>query len=277
MNLIDRSLSLLAIAALGATEAVAQDPVPTRIRVDAYGAASGTPVPIGLQIALAAARGPTALEVSGGYPGELAALILGTRAAAVTLPPDVLLLVDPAVVVPGSYDATGRFAVPVVLTERAFIGATLFAQGLQWIQDGPQKPAVTGLQLTNGLALGYVAGNAQPPLSYSGPDLLATPIVGSVNGNRETFAVLNQVTVPTTGWSLRLEGVDSEGDTTVLYLVLESPAPHDMVMPVIRTERLLVPLASWPQPTLRVRIEQRTPGLPSPPVFQLAAVIETVF
>jgi len=270
---------LVVLAGVASTVAAQQqhNPVPTRIKVENYGTASGTPDPgQGFQTRVDTnAIGESVVRVSVGWPGELAGLFLGRQAQALALPFNATLLVDPFTSVFGSFDRDGSFAVPLDLANPSLIG-DLYFQGLNYLVPGPGKPAVVVFQLTQGLKLTVAPGNEQPQLAYGGPPLTATLIADQAAGGPVSFQLLNRIVVPGTDWDLRLQGVDERNGVTRVYLTLEAPNPNVGVLPVVETKRVRVDLTS-PAERIEIHIQQVTRGLPSPPVFALAAVIETRF
>jgi hypothetical protein len=270
-------ISLSAIALLVANSAPAQNPVPTRVRTETYGMASGTPKPVPLRIGLdASGDRPTMVLVSGGTQGELAALLLGIRPAEIPLTADAMLLVEPLGAMVGTFDAAGGFGVPVDIADPALIGQPQYWQGVQYVPPAGGKPALEVFQLSQGLHIEIVAGNPQPPLSYEGPPLTATPIHKLLDG-APSYEVLNSVVVPTSGWSFGVSILDNSNGMTSIYLVLEAPSPNEIVMPVVETKRVLVPFETPPDQEVRIYIEQRTRGVPSLPAFLLAAVIDNKY
>jgi len=273
-----QSLACVAVFSgmVAAVTAQQHDPVPTRVKVESYGSASGTPEPsAAFQTRLDTnAIGESVIRVSAGWPGELAGLFLGRQPQALALPFNATLLVDPVQTLFGSFDRDGNFALPLDLADTTLIGS-LYFQGLNYLVPGPGKPAVVVFQLTQGLKLTIVPGNEQPPqLPYAGPPLTATLVASQVPG--DTFQLLNRIVVPSTGWDLRLEGVDARPGVTRVYLTLEAPNPNIGLLPVLETKRLRVDLGS-PGERIEVHIQQVTRGVPSLPAFLLAAVIETSF
>jgi len=269
------SLAVLA----GVAAAQERSPVPTRIKVEDYGTASGTPTPgPEFQARLEAdAEGKTMVRVLGGYPGELAGLLIGRQPQALSLPFGAVLLVDPVVSLFGTFDSERSFALPLDLADPALIGQ-LYFQGFHYLVPGPGKPAIVVFQLTQGLHVTVAEGNAQPPLAYSGPPLTATLLVGKEPaGKPNTFQLVNRVVVPSTGWDLRLQSVDDRDSVTRVYLTLEAPNPNVGILPVLDTRRLLVDLGSSAGARIEIHIEQSTRGVPSIPAFALAAVIEPDF
>ena len=83
--------------------------------------------------------------------------------------------------------------------------------------------------------------------------------------------------VPSTDWDLRLEGMDFDAGVTRVYLTLEAPNPNMGVLPVLETKRLPVDLVGPVGERIEIQIQQTVRGLPSLPVFALAAVIEARF
>jgi len=274
-----RRLAGVVVLAGMASAVAAQEhnPVPTRVKVESYGTASGTPDPgQGFQTRLDTnAIGESVIRVATGWPGELAGLFLGRQPQALALPFNATLLVDPFHSVFGSFDRDGSFAVPLDLANPSLIG-DLYCQGLNYLVPGPGKPAIVVFQLTQGLKLTIVPGNEQPQLTYAGPPLTATLIVGHVPGEPITYQLLNRIVVPSNDWDLRLQGVDQRNGVTRVYLTLEAPNPNVGLLPVVETKRLRVDLGS-PSERIEIHVQQLTRGLPSPPVFSLAAVIETGF
>jgi len=271
--------TLLASVAVLAGMAAAQEhnPVPTRVKVESYGTASGTPDPgQGFQTRLDTnAIGESVVRVSVGWPAELAGLFLGRQPQALTLPFDAVLLVDPFQTVFGSFDRDGSFAVPLDLADPKLIG-DLYLQGLNYLVPGPGKPAIIVFQLTQGLKVTIVPGNEQPQLPYAGPPLTATLIGGHVPGDGIAFQLLNRIVVPSPGWDLRLASVDATNGLTRVYLTLEAPNPSIGLLPVLETKRLRVDLGA-PAERIEIHIQQVTRGVPSLPAFSLAAVIDTRF
>jgi hypothetical protein len=250
-------------------------PVPTRVRAEGYGAASGTPSPVELALDLdARGSGGPALQVTHGQPQALAALLLGTEAANVQLPWNAVLLVLPVVAVSGVYDAAGTFAVPFAIADPTLIGLDLHAQGLQYRAAGAGSPAVEIAQLTGGLRTTLRPGNPQPSLSYAGPALTATLIEKLDPRLDQRYEVLSTIAVPTTGWDLQLSSTQTANGVTAIYLVLEAPNPQEPVEPTTVPARLLVDLGFVTAPVIDVAIERRVRGLSGPPVFALAARIE---
>jgi hypothetical protein len=274
-SFVSRALCLGVLATGLAAAQVEHNPVPTRVKVEGYGPASGTPVPHALAVRLETPPdGQAAVRVSGGFPGELAGLFIGRRAAEIPLPFEGMLLVEPVLSVFGAFDSDGRFGAPIDPADPALIGDLHF-QGLHYVVPAPGKPAVVIFQLTQGLKVTIVPGNEQPALSYSGPPLTATLIAGGAAGE-PSFRLLNQVVVPGTGFDLRLEGVDLDAGVTRVYLTLEAPNPNTGVLPVLETKRLPVDLGLVGE-RIEIQIQQITRDLPSLPVFALAAVIEPRF
>lgn len=266
----------LLLAAGSAATAQEHNPVPTRVKTESYGTPSGTPVPHDLVVHLGATeKGESAVRVSGGFPGELAGLIIGIRPTATPLPFEAMLLVDPMWPVFGAFDSNGRFDFPIGLTDPALLG-DLYFQGLHFVVPGSGKPAVVIFQLTDGLKVTIVPGNEQPVLPYSGPPLTATLVVGGTAG-QASYQLLNQIVVPSNDWSLRLAGVDLDAGVTRVYLTLEAPGDGG-VLPVLETLRLPVDLGLAVGERIEIQIQQTTRGsFPGIPAFSLAAVIEPRF
>lgn len=256
---------------------VAQNPVPTRVGVELYGEASGYPNPLSAALHLdVAARGGPRLLLDGGQPDAIAVIAFGLRKAALAMPQGTTLFVEPLAVAAGNFDANGEFALALDVTDPAFVGAKVYAQGLHYVPVLlPQAPArtVEYFQMTRGVGVGFVAGNPQPALSYRGPRLRATPIA-TRDGAVTTHAVLAQIDVPSGGYALQLAGVDHDSGVTRIFLVLEAPAPSEVVTPESETRRLVVDLAAASLPSIEVQIEQRVRGSIGMPAFALAAVVE---
>lgn len=129
-------VNVLVTALLGGLLA-AQSPVPTdhpvpaadRIHAEAYGAASGS-APNDLRIALRK-EGARSIELTGGTPGNIAALLIGTPTLPAAQLHGALQLVNPSVApVLGRFDADGVFAWHTTLAEIP-AGDSLYFQGMQ--------------------------------------------------------------------------------------------------------------------------------------------------
>ncbi|MEZ5963704.1 MAG: hypothetical protein R3F56_07645 [Planctomycetota bacterium] len=253
---------------------LAQNPVPTRIRADSFGTASGMPVPVNLAIGVEAYEPVgTAILVRGGSPGALAVVTLGVHPTALALPFEGTLLVDPMVTVAGIYAGDGTFGVPVPLDKPIFVGREVLAQGLH-LRVGSE---IEAFQLTPGVRTTVLPGNAQPPLAYTGPPLTATFVSCNRLLQQPKYQLMTSVLVPTTGWTLRLQSVGAVEGYTRAYFVLEAPAPGEMVMPVECLERVWWDFGAVVEPHLQVLVETRVRNTIGLPYFALAAEIETVF
>lgn len=252
--------------------ALAQNPVPTRVRTDLIGAGTGTPTPVALTLAIDAS-GPreTLLRVEGGTPLAFAGLILGVGPTSIQLPYDALLLVDPVTVVAGTYDKDGKFGVPFDLTNTSFVGTTFWSQGLNYVPEQGGGPAVVVFQTTPALMTTVRPGNDQPLLGYVGPSLTATLIVKATVAQAPNYEVLSSIRVPTSGWNLNLIGIDRNEGVTAIYAVLEEPSPDEIVLPMMENKRLLALVGMDPEPRIQVWIERRVRGRLNPPMFLLAA------
>jgi len=252
--------------------ALAQSPVPTRIRTDLIGSGTGTPTPVALTLAIDAS-GPrdTLLRIDGGTPLALAGLILGMQPTSIQLPYDALLLVDPVTVVAGTYDLDGKFGVPFDLTNVSFIGTTFWSQGLNYVPEQGGGPAVEVFQTSPALMTAVHPGNDQPPLGYVGPTLTATLIVKATVAQAPNYEVLSSIRVPTSGWKLSLSAIDRNDGVTAIYAILEEPNPDEIVLPMMENKRLLAFVGMDAEPRIQVLIERRVRGRLNPPVFRLAA------
>lgn len=269
----NRVLFSFLVVALGtAGLAVAQNPVPTRIKTSLIGSGTGTPAPVDLTIGVDAS-GPrdSLLRIEAGTPLAVAALILGVQPTSVTLPYDALLLVDPVAVVVGTYDSEGKFGIPLQLTNVSFVGQSVWAQGLNFLPVQGGGPAMVVFQASPALLTSFYPGNEQPPLGYSGPPLTATLIAKATVAQAPQYEVLSSVRVPSSGWKLDLQSVDTNDGATMIYAVLEEPGPDEIVLPVVENLRLLVMLGMDPETRIQVWIERRVRSRVNPPVLRLAA------
>jgi len=271
------SACVLALASLAWAQN--HDPVPTRIKVESYGGASGTPEPgPEFQIRLDAnPSGESMIRVSGGWQGELAGLFIGLHPSLISLPFNAVLLVDPVVSLFVSFDRDGNFNVPLNLASRELIRPALYFQGFHHMIPGAGKPDIIVFQFTEGMKLIAAEGNVQPPTQYVGPPLTATLIASTNAEDQTSFEVLNRIEVPTTHWDLRLESVNNLNGVTRVYLTLEAPGPNDPALPVVETKRVLADLGFSAGDKVEIHIQQVTRGVPSIPAFHLAAMIETDF
>lgn len=259
--------------ALGTATVLAQNPVPTRVRADTFGVASGTPVPVNFTIGIDAYEPVgTVIMVRGGTPGALAVVALGLRPTAMPLPFEAILLVEPMVTVAGVFAGDGAFGVPVPLAKPVFAGREVLAQGLH--VQGSIK-AVDVFQATAGLRTSILPGNAQPPLAYVGPPLTATFVACNRLMAEPKYMLMASFVVPTSGFVLRLQSIGSDQGVTRAYLVLEQPGPDEMVMPIEQTQRLWLDLGATVESHLQVLVERRMRGVVGLPYFALAAEIET--
>lgn len=275
MRHLQVALPRFGAAALCVSAIVCQNPVPTRVQVEIYGAASGIPTPAEFRIDLDA-TGPeqTFVRITNGQPQALAALLLGSEATEVPLAYGAQLLVVPTVAVPGSYDGQGSFAVPIDIANPAFIGRSLFAQGFCYVQAGPDPET---FQLSNGLRTAFVAGNEQPPLAYAGPPLTAT-LLARVDPKIDTsHELLCSILTPTSAWNVSVQGTHTDSGVTTVYVILVQPNPDEVVLPVLSQLRLLVDMGFAAAPRVEVLIERRTRGMQAPPAFALAAAIDRDF
>jgi len=279
MHHLYSALSVVGMTLIGAGSVMGQahNPVPTRVKVEGYGSASGNPQPVDLRIDIDASGGrPASLRVSNGTEHELAALILGTSATEVSLIHDSVLLVMPSVVVPGIFDSQGSFGVPIDIADPSLIGQPFYAQGLQVSVTG--NVPIDVFQLSAGLKTTFHPGNEQPPLlHYEGPPLTATLLAKGEPIKDPMHEVRTLVTVPTTGWELALSGTSTESGVTSIYLILTAPNPSEVVMPILEARSLLVDLGLSAAPQIHVLIEQRVREMATPPAFRVGAVIERSF
>lgn len=275
MKHLQVALRFLGATALGVSAIVCQNPVPTRVQVQIYGAASGTPSPVELRIDIDA-TGPerTLVRIANGQPQELAALLLGTEPTEVSLAHGAQLLVVPMVAILGAFDGRGNFAISIDIANPAFIGVSLFAQGFCYVQPEPY-PEV--FQLSNGLRTAFFSGNEQPPLAYAGPPLTTTLIAKGDPKFDTSHELLCSILTPTSAWNLRLQGTQTDSGVTAVYLILEAPNPEEIVLPVLSPLRLLVDLGFAAAPRIEVSIERRTRGMQAPPAFALGAAIDRDF
>lgn len=270
------ALAILGVTALCVSATVSQNPVPTRVKLELYGSASGTQNPADFRVDLDVS-GPRESTVAAthGLPHGLAALLLGTESTDVLLAHGASLLVVPSVVLPGVFDGAGSFAVPIDLASTAFLGQSLFAQGLCYAP--PPDGGSEVFRLTQGLRTVFVAGNEQPPLSYSGPPLTATLLAHTDPKIDTRHELLCSIEAPTSGWSVGLQSTHTDQGVTTVYMILVAPSPDDVTLPVLTPVRLVVDLGFAAAPRIEVMIERRTKDTPSPPVFMLAAAIDRDF
>lgn len=273
MDVPCRMLVSLAATLIATAAGTCQNPVPTRVRIEKYGAASGTPLPVRLGIDLDATGPEAMLVVSQGIAGRHGVLVLGTQPAAEPLPYGAQLLVQPIVAVPLLFGATGTSAVPIDVAESTFVGQTLFAQGLLWVLN----PGVETFWLTEGLRTQFHAGNAQPPLEPRDPPLAATLLVHESPVLDPRYEVLAMIAAPTSGWTFDLVGTSTEEGVTTVWLALEAPNPDEPVLPVVTHLRVLADLGFAAAPRIELMVERKVRGYPTPPVFGLEAVIERDF
>lgn len=264
----------LPLIALGAI--AAQTPVPMRTKTATYGPATGYPDPVAVALAVTTTdlQGPQ-LKLTGGYQDALAVIALGLAPTSVTLPQGTTLLVDPLVTLPGAFDATGAFALPLDLFAPDFVGATLYAQGLFWVP--PPARSVEFFQMTAGLEITFVAGNAQDLLTYDGPPLLATLVAKRVGDLAASYEALATVTVPTSGYEFLLQGTEVLGTTTALYAKLIAPNPDEVVNHEPQTLRLPIDLGTNVEARIDLMVEQSVRHMSGILVFKRAAVLERDF
>jgi len=267
-------LSVLALASTLTAQSV-HDPVPTRIRAETYGTASGTPDCTQLGIWLdCTGAGEAAVQLFGGVPGNLAFLLIGTQPAQIpVLGATALVLPDLATPVM-LFDIDGRCSLPVPLGMKELIGVDIYFQGLH---VGWNNAVEETFQMSEGLKLSWRAGNPQPPLQYNGPDF--TGILVEKIGPTDLppdYDLFAKVVAPTTGYQLALDTVATDNDTTSVYLRLIEPSPDDIVMPVLEEHRCLIPLGWQVGSTVRVYIG-RFASNATRRVYELAAAIETSF
>ncbi len=257
------------VAAIGSTvQMPAQDPVPTHVRTNLVGEASGTPRPVVLSIGVAMNPADGAqLRVDNARPDAAAALVFGFQPAIISLPYDATLLVEPLIAISGVVDAQGSFSLPLDFADKAMIGPTLLVQGLQLMTS----PLV--FQTTPALAITYRTGNPQPRLSYTGPPLTATALVRTEPTTGTRHELLASVVVPTSAWDFRIQSVTTSECVSCVYLVLEAPGPDEIVMPVLQTLRVGLELGAKPADRVQLMIERRVRDLPGVPVFLLAAEV----
>ena len=257
--------------------AVAQNPVPTRVKTDIDGVVSGYPDPSALRLTLDSSgpRGP-AIRFEGGLGGNSALLALGLKPVEIKLPNEALLLVDPLVMLFGEFDPYGVFALPVDIADPALVGARIYAQGVNLTPRDPGNRPVEYFQMTKRLMIEVAAGNPQPPLVYKSPPLTATLVVKREPDMAPQYEVFHEIDVPTWGYDLVLQSVTKDPDVTRIYLVLMTPTPVTH-LPKREPERLLVELGTDVAAKIEVLIEQRYWNVTNLPVFMLAAMIERDF
>lgn len=273
MRHLHEALTLLGVTALCVSASVCQNPVPTRVKLQNYGAASGIPSPVDLALDLDA-TGPeqSVLRISHGQPRGLAALLFGIEAADLTTAYGARLLVMPVVAVAGSFDAQGSFAIPVDIANPAFVGRPLYAQGACYV---PEEKEV--FQLTQGLETTFFAGNEQPTLAYAGPPLTAVLIARADARIDTKHELACEIMAPTSAWTLVVQGTHTDGGVTAIYMILEAPSPDEAVLPVLSPLRTVVDMGFAAAPRIEVLIERRTRAMQAPPAFVLAAAIDRDF
>lgn len=266
------AFAFLPLLVLSSAALIAQNPVPTRVKTEIDGPATGVPDPVDLALGLVAARVPgPALTFRGGIGGNGALLAFGLKPAEILLPYNALLQVDPLVIVAGSFDEAGELTVPVDVADTSFIGIKLYAQGLHFALIGPTKPVVY-FQMTPRFAVEYFEGNEQPPLAYEGPPLTATLLAKRDHDMPMTYEVLTKVAVPSGGYELNLVSVDNNG-ATVIYLSLVKPNPDEIVTDPPETKQVFVDLGVEAREKIEVYVEVRIRGVPGLPVYKLAAMM----
>ena len=268
-----RSSAFLPILALALGTVVGQSPVPTRVSTILDGPATGHPDPITITLGIDAAGKFTpalapALAMSGGIPEAAGVILLGVEPAIIRMPQGTLLLLEPLAAVAGVFDAKGTLALPLDITDTDFVGVKFHAQGLQYQSILP----VEFFQMTPRLTVSFTAGNKQPPLYYVGPPLTASLIAKRDQDLAPTYEVFTAVTVPTGGYDLRLQSVDTANGVTRVYLILEAPEPAKSVPPQPERKLVLVDLGIGPEARIDVLVETRTRTVSVPPVFRLAAM-----
>lgn len=249
---------------------VGQNPVPTRVSTILDGPATGYPDPITITLGIDAAgtSGP-ALAMSGGIPQAGGVIILGASPAMIRMPQGTLLLLDPLAAVAGVFDPKGKLALPLDVSDAAFVGVSFHAQGLQYQSILP----VEYFQMTPRLTVAFTAGNKQPSLYYDGPPLTATLLTRRELDLAPTYEVFTTILAPTGGYDLRLQSMDTANGVTSVYLVFEAPAPDKWVPPQPERKLVLVDLGTGPEARIDVMVEARTRGVVVPPVFRLAAML----
>jgi hypothetical protein len=257
------------LSATLASLALAQEhnPVPTRLSIEPYGASA-----VGGELGLVCELDdPTTsrIEVRGGGAGKSALILVATRPAHIALPWGGTLLVAPdAVPVYGTFDARGAFALPVDVALAEFVGSTVYFQGVEFDPAAP-----TMITVSHGLALTFVAGNVQPPLSYVGPP--QTVVFCKTEGAVHTYGLLAQVRAPRLGYALtEVSRQTTAGTTRVFLRVLEPAAATGWQLD---NKRLYLGLGENVGTEIEVWIAIERNGDPSPPVFGLAALVQRVF
>lgn len=266
--------AFLPLLALVLGTVTGQNPVTTRVHTALDGPATGYPDPVTITLGIDTARasGP-ALAMSGGIPHALGAILLGAQPAEIRMPQGTLLLIEPLVAIPGTFDPVGTLALPLDITDAAFVGVKFHAQGLQYQTLLP----IEFFQMTPRLTVTFVAGNEQPPLAYDGPPLTATLLARHEQDLAANYEVLATVMAPTGGYDLRLSGIDTANGATHVYLILEAPEPAKNLPPILERKTARIELGTGPEARIEVLVEMRVRGVVGPPVFRLAAMIERDF
>jgi hypothetical protein len=115
-----------------------------------------------------AAGGPGSLRLFGGVPGQPAALMVGSAPGIAPGPGGTTRLVaDGACVVPGTFDGTGSFSVPLADLPRELLAGDAYAQGLQAGQLAWGPIPREGHALSQGLHLAPATRTAAAPFDLS--------------------------------------------------------------------------------------------------------------
>jgi hypothetical protein len=247
------------------------NPLPVRVALERYGhPGSHAPVPVAwIDLSTDHHTGPRA-EIQGGWPGESALLMFGTRPADLRLGDSARIYVDPAsaLFVYGCFDLDGRFSVPLDLPMLQRATSTLYYQGVRIRSDGID----TTLLLSGGIRLDLHPGNAQCRLDYDGPDLLVTPV-------RERFEdadlanVRLRVDIPNShpGNELVFDRVVSQGGVTRCELTL---IEHASGPAVIAPVYVAIDLGQVADPWIQVWVRREIRPTGDTGVNQLAARID---
>jgi hypothetical protein len=264
----------LAIIALASVVCAQTEPVPTRIHTEVYGLAGPSPVVISCDVWDIWGEA-TKIRLSGGGEGDLACLLVDLAPASYPTAWGELLVPPTALVIPGLFDSTGDFTLPIDLSRPEWVGYTVYFQGL--CLNSAQR-----LDLSSGLSVTYHDGTPQPSAAFGGPTYEGPPLTATLvrqeNPSEETmYQLVNEFDVPTGGWDALVVGTQIVDDEMQVHLNLVAPHPSWDVAAIPTTVRLPMDLGVDVGQTIRIFVWESVALTPSLPVYDLAALIDTSY
>ena len=178
-------------------------------------------------------------------------VLVGTRANPVIHVNGIDILVQPTVFLPlGTLQAGDRMDLPV-----------------------PGETDGVGFQLV-GIELDKFALVASEAVFFDLRDLIDRSFRASLVLTPDSNQLNVNLTAPTSGYALRLDGVDLGESSTRVWLRLEVPNPSEIVMPVLTEVNLTVKLPLVIGRTVEVNMARDVRGSVVLPVYKLMTVLD---